>query len=141
MKLEKSKYFTIQELVAPEILAVLTEEAAWRLIPYAVICGLDNLRRAYGSPIWINGKGLTQCGIRAKNTTTGAPLSRHKLYDFETTAFDLHCDDLPHLTQIIEVNSMSYGITRMEDPDYTPTWRHVEYTTNIMVGALKIFKP
>ena len=141
MDLIKSHYFTIEELVAPEILAVLTEEAAWRLLPYSVIVGLDNLRRMYGGPIWINGKGLTQCGIRAKNSTTGATHSRHKLYEFESTCFDLHCDDLDKLWHIVETNSMSLGIDKVEDRDYTNGWLHCQFTNKLLVGILEVFKP
>jgi len=141
MTLMKSRYFTIKELVSPEILDVLTEECAWRLIPYSVIVGLDNLRRMYGAPIWINGKGLTQCGIRAKDCTTGAPKSRHKLYEYESTAFDLHCDDLDKLWDIVENNNFSLGIDKVEDREYTPSWLHVQFTSNLQVGILEVFKP
>lgn len=141
MNLIKSRFFTIQELVAPEILAVLTEEACWRLIPYSVIVGLDNLRRMYGAPIYINGKGLTQCGIRAKNSTTGALHSRHKLYEYTITAFDVHCDDLIKLTSIIEENNISLGITRMENPTFCKTWRHIEFCDTLLIGNLTIFDP
>jgi hypothetical protein len=141
MKLIKSRFFSISELICPEILEVLTEEAAWRLIPYSTILSLDLLRSMYGGPIYINGKGLTHCGVRCKCTTVGAPKSRHKLYEFEATCFDLHCDGQSELRHIIEANSIQLQIDKVEDYASTPTWTHIQITTNPVVGGLQFFKP
>jgi hypothetical protein len=122
----KSRYFSIQELVAPEILAVLSEEAAWRLIPSEVCWGLDTLRQMYGKPIYINGKGLTQCGVRAVNSSTGALKSGHKLYRGET-CFDLHADSLTDLVAIVRANHQQLGIGRIESPSKTPGWFHIAF--------------
>lgn len=139
----KSKYFKIQELVSPKILDVLTEEAAWKLIPYGVINGLDNLRRTYGAPIWINGKGFTQSGIREKFSTTGAPRSNHKLYTPHVCAFDLKCEDLNKLLKIIMDNNIGFGIVRIENPDITIAggWIHIEISDQLQIGELQIFNP
>ena len=45
------KHFSLIELVAPEILAVLSDDMAWRLIPDYVQSGLDALREKAGLPI------------------------------------------------------------------------------------------
>jgi len=140
MKLIKSRFFSISELICPEILEVLTEEAAWRLIPYSTILSLDLLRSMYGGPIYINGKGLTHCGVRCKCTTVGARHSRHKLYEYESTAFDLHCDDMGKLRAIIEANSIQLQIDKVEDYASTASWTHIQITTRPVVGGLEYFK-
>ena len=135
----KSKYFALSELVSPEILEVLSEDACWRLIPEEVIIGLDTLRVLHNHPIYINGKGLTQCGIRPLDCSTGAPLSGHKLYRGET-CFDLHTSWLPELTQTVKGNFRQLGISRIENPLKTTAWLHVTFckTNN---QTLDVFDP
>lgn len=134
----KCRHFDIQELVAPELLAVLSEDLAWRLIPGEVVWGLDTLRSMLNRPIWINGKGLTECGIRSLITQTGAKMSGHKGYRGET-CFDLHCDDLPALEQIVRTNHVSLGIGRMENPAKTKGWIHITFVKGAQ--NLEVFDP
>ena len=124
--MNRSKYFTIQELVSPDILAVLCEEGAWRLIPNEVALGLDTLRVLHGRPLFINGKGLTNCGVRSVGSPVGASQSGHKLYRDET-CFDLHSDHLNDLVATVRANFRQLGITRIESPSKTPGWLHVTF--------------
>jgi hypothetical protein len=56
------KHFSIAELVAPEILAQLTEPAAWRLIPEKIQSNLDGLREA---PPVAQFECAVQCGSKS----------------------------------------------------------------------------
>lgn len=141
MELIKSRFFKITELVSPEILAVLSEPLAWRLIPYSVINSLDNLRRIYGAPIIINNRDMKQCGIRAKNCTVGAPMSDHKVVNYNRYAFDLHVTDREKLIKIVRENNISLGISRMENPAKTEGWLHITITDTLLVGELDEFDP
>ena len=134
----KCRHFDLNELVSPDIWSALTEDACWRLIPPEVVYGLDTLRDMYGRAIWINGKGMSNCGVRAKGCTTGAKMSGHKLYRGET-CFDLHCDDLKKLEEIVRANHISLGIGRMENPAKTKGWIHVSFVKGAQ--NLEVFDP
>ena len=134
----KCRHFSIEELISPEIWSLLSEDACWRLIPPEVVYGLDTLRDMYGRAIWINGKGLSQCGVRAMSSKSGVKLSGHKLFRGET-CFDLHCDDIKRLEDIVRANHISLGIGRMENTAKTNGWLHVSF----IKGAqnLDVFDP
>ena len=135
------KHFKIKELVSPQILAVLTEEAAWRLIPSGVLHGLDCLRDAHGYPITINGAGNTQCGVRAVSCTTGAPFSDHKLQHDGVCAFDLHSPQLRSLISLVKERHAEFGIYRIENPNKTPGWLHVTMTDHLPLPPFEVFDP
>lgn len=134
----KCRHFAIKELVAPEILAIISEDMAWRLIPSEVIYGLDTLRVMYGDAIFINGKGLLDAGVRSLITHTGAPMSGHKGYRGET-CFDLHCSDLKKLEEIVRTNHITLGIGRMENPLKTKGWLHISFVKGAQ--NLEVFNP
>lgn len=137
----RSKYFKIEELVAPEILAVLSAEAAWLLIPQSVQMDLDQIRSSWGKPIGINAKGRKYCGVRPVNCPEGAVLSRHKLVEPGVFAWDLHTKNLAGLTDLVKAKHREFGVIRMEDPAVTTSWLHIEITTDMQPGDLHIFKP
>lgn len=136
----KSKYFTIQELCSPEIVSVLSEDACWRLFPDPILRNLDTLRLAYGAAITINGNGNTYCGLRPVNCSTGALKSSHKGFG-DVQGFDLHCSDHDKLRKIVATSNRQYGITRMESPNATPTWTHLEFSVAPVYNDLIIFNP
>lgn len=138
--MNRSKYFNITELVAPEILSVLTEDCAWRLFPGQIIPMLDLLRVDYGAAVTINGNGLRYCGLRPQNCTEGALRSSHKGFG-DVQGFDLHCADMDKMRKLITVNNRKYGIVRMENPAATKTWIHVEISMNPVVSDLVVFNP
>ena len=135
------KHFAISELVAPEILAQLTEPAAWRLIPETIQQNLDALREAFGDVVRVNSGLNVYSGVRPANCTVGAPQSRHKLTVDGVCAFDFHVSDLPRLRALATAQNIRFGIARMENPESTPTWAHLEFSANIVQGELEIFNP
>ena len=76
-----SKYFTIQELVSPEIYELL-ENDAWKLLDQKLIETIDFIRESLGIPLicnnWHWGGSRKNCGMRSKTCTTGAKKSLHK---------------------------------------------------------------
>ena len=137
----RSRHFKIEELVSPQILDILAPECAWRLIPQGIMQDLDSLRDKHGYPITINGAGNTQCGVRAKNCTIGAPNSDHKLVRPFIYAWDLHSPQLKALTQLVIECHSDYGIFRIEDPAKTSGWLHVTMFDGINVPKFEIFNP
>lgn len=133
------KHFSLSELISPHILAVLTDEMAWRLIPDYVQSGLDSLREKIGLPIWINVNSRIDCGIRPKDCKIGAVKSGHKGYR-GLICFDLHCSDLVLLRGIVEANYQILHICEVEKYEYTPTWMHVAFSQQ-MPKNLKFIKP
>jgi len=126
----KCKYFTIQELVSPNILKVLSEANCWRRLKTGALKDLDLIRESWGKPIYINGNhfGLsyTNSGWRHPKTTVGANWSVHKLAD----SFDLKDSEGEHqklwdyIHYMIITGQLKYFNT-MERKDKTPTWVHL----------------
>lgn len=120
-------YFAINELVAPEIRAILSPEACWMLIPLHVRYGLDRLRELYGGPITINGGEFKYSGIRPQNCAIGAKYSAHKCYR-GLVAFDIKCDDLYKLRCTVEDHFADLHISEVEDYDSSETWTHIAFS-------------
>jgi hypothetical protein len=76
----RPKYFALNELVPPDVIASRGEQA-WQLMDERILRGADWLREKFG-PCVINGKfggkGFTESGLRNPLTTTGARWSQHK---------------------------------------------------------------
>ena len=76
----RPKYFALNELVPPDVIASRGEQA-WQLMDDRILRGADWLREKFG-PCVINGKfggkGFTESGLRSPFTTTGAKWSQHK---------------------------------------------------------------
>ena len=81
----RPKYFTIKELVNPELLKKIGEETAWKMFDDRLLKAADQIREKYGAVV-VNGTGLTDCGLRDPQSTTGAKYSMHKI----GRALDLH---------------------------------------------------
>ena len=81
----RPKYFTIKELVNPELLKKIGEETAWKIFDDRLLKAADQIREKYGAVV-VNGTGLTDCGLRDPQSTTGAKYSMHKI----GRALDLH---------------------------------------------------
>lgn len=71
-------FFTIKELVNPTLLKQIGENVAWALFDENILRAADALRNKYGA-ITINANGLTDCGLRDPQSTTGAKYSMHKI--------------------------------------------------------------
>ena len=134
------EYFDIQDLVSPEIIATIGERASWTLIrPW--VQQIDMIRRLYGSALWVNGNGRNYAGVRPIDCKIGAKKSRHKMLDPYVIAFDFVCNDLEKLETVVRNDSKILGAVRMEDPKFTPTWRHIELSCALCPQNLVIFIP
>ena len=85
----RPKYFTIKELVNTTLLKQIGEETAWKLFDDRLLKAADEIRMKYG-PCTVNGNGLTDCGLRDPQSTTGAKYSMHKI----GRALDLHIAEI-----------------------------------------------
>lgn len=147
----KSKYFKIEELVTPELFALLPEELLWRLFEESTLRWLDAVREAWGKPLLINNwhgtkfwqkfwgsKIYRESGLRNFNTKTGARLSKHRF----AKGFDLKTEDpkdIPALWNML-VGNRDLGTARVEHIEATPTWVHGE--PGGVVGQLpRVFRP
>ena len=74
----RCKYFVIKELVNPTLLKKIGETTAWVIFDENLLKMADALREKYGA-ITINANGLTDCGLRDPQSTTGAKYSMHKI--------------------------------------------------------------
>ncbi len=81
----KCKYFSIKELVHPDLLKAIPESTLWTLFDDRLLRCADLIREKYG-PCTINASGLTDCGLRDPQSKTGAKYSMHKI----GRALDLH---------------------------------------------------
>lgn len=81
----RPKYYTIKELVNPDLLKKIGEETAWKMFDDRLLRAADQIREKYGA-CTVNANGLTDCGLRDPNSTTGAKYSMHKI----GRALDLH---------------------------------------------------
>lgn len=85
----RPKYFTIKELVHPDLLKQIGEETAWKIFDDRLLKAADEIRKKYGA-CTVNTGTLTDCGLRDINSTTGAKYSAHKM----GRALDLHILDI-----------------------------------------------
>lgn len=81
----KPKYFTIKELVNPEILKNTPESVLWLIFDERLLLCADLIREKTGA-CTVNASGLTDCGLRDWTSITGAKYSAHKF----GRALDLH---------------------------------------------------
>jgi len=131
------KYFKAQELVSPEYFEIWQQDALNLFDPHTLRM-LDRLRADFGKPIVINNydKGFIYSGLRPPNCSTGASRSWHK----RAVAFDLKTDDIKSLQEFLTHNSELYFIARIENFKHTPTWCHIEISTEL-VEETKYFNP
>lgn len=125
----RPKYFALNELVPPNVLAERGERA-WALMDDRILRGADWLREKFG-PAVINGrfggKAFTESGLRDPFTTTGAKWSQHKFgraLDLKFTKVTVQevCDYIIRNPKEAREN----GITTLEDIRDTPTWLHID---------------
>ena len=59
------KYFTLQECLPPHLYRAWKDKGdrVWQVFDERILMAADGLRRLFG-PMWVNGHGLTQCGLR-----------------------------------------------------------------------------
>ena len=130
----KSKYFKIQELVSEEVYKKYKEKA-WEFIKPEIILFLDSIREFYGKPVivnnWLYGGNLKQRGLRANKdemvkSKKDFYLSQHCLGS--AVDFSIKGITPKEIVEHILENEEYYRefITRIENPEQTPTWVHVD---------------
>lgn len=135
-------YFSHDEIVPPEI-AKKGAEYSFGLFRPDFLRGLDQLRADLGFPLFVNdwaiGGARKNCGYRQRSCTVGAPASFHK----SGGAVDLHTatpEQMRALIARVKAFSFMYGIRRMENPNSTPGWLHIDCKEHGRPG-LHVFTP
>lgn len=128
----KTKYYTISELVHPQILKDIGEFNSWLRLDPDILRDLDYIRSSWylkhESGIYINrlGLGLDSRGLRPPNDPDGSFYSSHKL----AAADDLEpvngkVEELwKHVFNLI-ANGRLKKLNTLEDLSFTPGWVHV----------------
>jgi hypothetical protein len=136
-------YFDASELF-PESITTRVGDAAFGLIDERILVALDGLRMAYGRPLYINGSGRDECGMRVLGTATGAPKSKHKPLDASVQAFDLHTDSGKYANEGLYAwvldNGHKHHVQEVEHISATPNWVHVAISIH-PTGSIKVFHP
>lgn len=123
----RCKYFTLEELIWPELYAE-RRDAAWDMFDPKVLITLDELRAAYG-PIkvndWAEGGKFKLSGARPADSPIGAKWSMHKLFRAMDCKFlraspvDVQLDILAHPDRFP-------FLTCLEDAAKTISWLHFD---------------
>ena len=145
----KCKYFKIQELVCPHVYKKYGDKA-WEFFSEELLKDLDTVREVLGVPIIINnwhiegqykesGNRCQFCSIVAKKIANKElNMSMHNLYQ----AFDLKPKglEIKKAVEMILDNVHRFKvIKRIENPDYTSTWLHID--TKGHHKGIRIFNP
>ncbi|MGL5593077.1 MAG: hypothetical protein ACRDDH_03985 [Cetobacterium sp.] len=147
--MHKCKYFKIQELVCPHVYKKYGDKA-WEFFSEELLKDLDTVREVLGVTIIINnwhiegqykesGNRCPFCSIVAKKIANKElNMSMHNLYQ----AFDLKSKglDIKKAVEMIMDNVHRFKvIKRIENPDHTPTWLHID--TKGHHKGIRIFNP
>lgn len=138
-----SNNFLLEELVNPVIFERCGSRCKDFLNPNLVPT-LEAIRTLLDDGItvndWLWGGRYVDSGLRVPGGDVGASLSPHKF----GTAADLKfkaTDIQKGFDMIIANQSMFPYISRMEHSDATPSWIHVEVSTDKRSGNIYVFKP
>lgn len=130
----RTKYYTIEELVHPQILKAIGSENAWLRLDEDVLFDIDYIRaewfKKYGTGVYINrlNIGLDSRGLRPPNDPDGSFYSTHKqggTFDLEPVNgmmkqfYDFVCN-------LIKRGKLK-KINTVEDFNFTKTWVHASY--------------
>jgi len=107
----KPKYFNLNECFPKNF------PKGWKYFDDRILISADNLRYLFG-PLWVNGRGLTQCGFR----TNGSKTSQHKF----GRALDLHSDkyDPEEIRMHIINNKQDFPYISFLEVDIS--WLHID---------------
>ncbi|MGL4935000.1 MAG: hypothetical protein ACRC51_05950 [Cetobacterium sp.] len=144
----KCKYFKLQELVCPDIYKQYGD-SAWEFFDQNFLKDLDGIRELFNTAIIINnwhiGGSYKESGLRCalcnevkKHTLKGkVNMSAHKMNGAD---LKLKGIEIKKAVETIVNNAHRFKtIKRIENPDYTPTWLHVD--TRGHHEGIKIFNP
>lgn len=122
----KTKHFTIQELVHPQILKAIGENNSWLRLDEGCLLDLDYIRELWGRAIYINRGKADSRGLRPPNDKDGAFYSTHK----QGTTFDLvdyrgENERLWEFVKLLIVDGKLTSLNTLEGLKHTPTWTHI----------------
>lgn len=144
------KYFKAQEVVTPEVYKKYGDNS-WKFVDKDIRLFLVAVREFYNKPVKVNnwhlGGNLFQRGLRPNNcqlvkdkTLKGTLyLSSHCLgkgIDFEVVGVS----SKQVAKDIMNSSEIFHMITRMENPEYTPSWNHVD-TIETGKPGITMFNP
>jgi len=122
------KHFCVKEFVPKHVYSMLGEHAI-HLMYTPLLRDLDSIRTHINKPITINdwafGGELNYSGFRPIDCHVGAELSQHKIgkaVDIRVEGYTP--DDLADY--IIKYQSRYPSIRRIENPEFTPSWTHID---------------
>tara|TARA_R110001632_G_scaffold89055_5_gene192186 strand:+ start:2199 stop:2615 length:417 start_codon:yes stop_codon:yes gene_type:complete len=122
----KCVYFSITELVHPQILKQIGSENSWLRLNSGCLQDLDTIRREWGGEVIINSGVNDSRGLRPPNDPDGSYYSTHK----QGTTFDLvpkngeHFKFYHFIKKLIIEKDIKHFNT-MEHIKYTSSWVHV----------------
>jgi hypothetical protein len=140
-----SKHFDFEELVPPSIWKTYGIASRQFLRP-ELITSLDLLRDILGRPVTVNnwhaGGAYKESGYRLPDTRTGARYSQHKF----GAAADVKVPGMtPREVLAVILNNqqrfIEAGLTTYENPDFTPTWLHVDCRWRSPMDGLVMVNP
>lgn len=128
------KFFAVEELFSPDLVAGYPSEWLWNQIDTQLLKALVWIRVKYDAPIFVNNwhsKGdRVASGFRAPQCKVGALLSGHR----SGRCLDLHATDIPRLRKVCLECPL---LTEIEAEVLTPTWVHIS-TRPHMEDGLRI---
>lgn len=133
----KCKYYSLKELVHPSFLGT-NPDILWRIFDERLLKMADKIRDKYGA-CTVNANGLTDCGLRKMDSTTGASFSAHKFgraLDLHIRSIELEAGKIPDPTmrkkfKIKEYNKVRENLMINHEFDilnfeYGISWLHVD---------------
>jgi len=142
-RIKITENFYLDELIHPDFYDGTIRPL--KFLDNRIIEGLQIVRKKMGCPFtvnnWAAGGTRAFSGLRPFSSGIGSSLSQHKF----GRAFDFVCKYSP--SEVLEELKTMEGeliqsgrITRIEDPEFTTTWSHIDcaYTGQ---DLFKIFKP
>ncbi len=121
-----SKDFYLDELVSKETYDKYNHAVLKRMIQ-PIIRPLQRLRDDFSEPMLVNtwgtGGDRQYSGLRETNCKIGALYSKHK----DGNTIDVQCRSKASLAKLFEIAKTKRSVKRIENPDYTPTWLHIEF--------------
>lgn len=128
----KCKYFKINELVNPVVLKKYGESKCWLLFDPELLQCADNIRERYGK-CTVNTPALSDCGLRAWDSSTGASLSAHKFgraLDLRISAIENQALSVKDATVRKKWKTEAYNKTR-DELLKSPLFNRLNFENNI----------
>lgn len=121
-------YFQIEEFVPPSIFSKYGQNSLWFIDP-KIINLATAYRKYFDAPItinnWHNSGTFSLRGYRPPDSDVGAQLSQHKFgRAFDCNVVGMTPQDMYKAIIANQVYFMSFGLTTLENIEFTKTWLH-----------------